>query len=232
MALSLEKKTELVRIQLEKNNIPNDLVMQVKMILDVSVSFKWAYENGTINELVNRLIPLGMRFDDNASLEAYAFGSQATKTSDITVKDFDSYIDKKFLKDARSVLWGGTAYASALRLLMEDIKPTSAPKSFLGKLFSSKKVEQNSDVPNFVMFITDGDSGDESETERLLAQLAGTKTYVQLIGVGYGFRFLKRMADKFDHVGFVNFTDISNTGDEEMYKQLLGAELCNWIKAQ
>ena len=231
MALSLEKKTELVRIQLEKNNIPTDLVMQVKMIMDVSYSFKWAFLDGTINELVNRLIPLGMRFDDNGSLECYAFGSRATKVSDITVKDFDSYIDKKFLKDARDVLWGGTEYATALRLLMEDIKP-SAPKSFLGKLFSSKKVEQNSDVPNFVMFITDGDSNDESETERLLAQLADTKTYVQLIGVGRGFSFLKRMADKFDHVGFVNFTDISNTGDEEMYKQLLGAELCTWIKAQ
>lgn len=231
MALSLEKKTELVRIQLAKNNIPEGLIMQVKMQLDVSGSFERDYDRGTINELVNRLIPLAMRFDDNGSLEAYAFSSRAVKTRDVTAADFDSYINAKFLRDAKDVLWLGTKYSTALQLLKEDISPK---KSFLGSLFGGKKQAAADNVPNFVMFITDGenDGSDERKTEELLAEFAERKTYVQMIGVGYGFSFLERMKNKFPHVGFVNFSDIANTSDEDMYKKLLDDKLCNWIKAQ
>ena len=237
MTLSLVKKQELVRIQLAKNNIPEGLIMQVKMQLDVSSSFQGAFRSGEINELVNRLIPLAMRFDDNGSLEAYAFGSSAVKVSDITAADFDSYVNNKFLKDAQRILWSGTAYAKALKMLQDDIKPSpvAAAKSFLGKLFSTKKAEAaapTSDVPNFVMFITDGDTFDEPETERLLGEFANSKTFIQMIGVGYGFEFLGRMKEKFPHVGFVNFTNIAGTSDEAMYEKLLDAKLCNWIKAQ
>lgn len=236
MALSLEKKQEIVRIQLAKNNIPEGLIMQVKMQLDVSSSFEGAFRRGTINELVNRLIPLAMRFDDNGSLEAYAFSTRAVKTRDITAADFDSYVNNKFLKDAGSILWNGTNYAPALKLLADDIKPSAvaSAKSFLGKLFSTKKNEPapSSDVPNFVMFITDGDCFDETEAERQLEQFAESKTYIQFIGVGHGFNFLKRMASRFPHVGFVNFTNLDNTPDQEMYEQLLDKKLCAWIKSQ
>jgi hypothetical protein len=132
---------------------------------------------------------------------------------------------QKFLSDVRSIYGGGTSYASALKLIRDDIKPSSG---FLG--FGKKKAAG----PTYLKFITDGDTGDEAETEKLLKELGDNNVYIQLIGIGRGssFSFLRRMADKYDFVGFVTFPNLEQTTDEQMYEALLGDEFCEWIKSR
>ena len=228
MGLSLEKKSELVRLNLEKRQVPTGIKIAVKQVIDVSGSIKHYFNDGTMQELTDRLLPVAMRFDDNQSLETYAFGSDIAKLDDVVVSDFGNYIDRKFLRQVpNSVLWTGTKYAKALQMVYDDINPKRTFGSFFGKKPEIK--------PSFVEFITDGDTqGDEYETERVLEKLGNFKCYVQLIGVGRGssFRFLRDMADQFGHVGFVTFPDLDRVSDEDMYAQLLGEELCSWIKVQ
>lgn len=225
MALDLTKKLDLVKTVLAKRQVPEGLIAQVKMCLDVSGSMQSMFANGTVQALVDRLLPIGMRFDDNQSLEAYAFASSATRTSDIKPEDAGDYV-QKFTREARDagVLWGGTDYSKALELIKKEMSPS---KGFFG-MFKKEAPK----LPSYLMFITDGDSSNESATEAILKELAELKIYVQMIGVGYGFRFLQRMADKYDHVGFVTFPNLERVTDEEMYEQLLGEEFCTWIKAQ
>lgn len=241
MALSLEKKQELVGLQLAKKNIPEGLIMRVKSATDVSGSMQGLFNSGVMQELFNRLIPVAMRFDDNGELESFAYGSKAEALEPIVADDFDTYVNDKFLPSISSkVLWGGTDFIPALKLILEDItgvevveKPV---KRFFGLFQGTEKVETPKSLfpPTYVMFQTDGDTHDETGAEAMIKKFADKKTYIQLIGVGRGsnFGWLKKMADKYDYVGFVTFPDLANTSDQKMYEALLGDELCTWIKAQ
>lgn len=236
MALSLEKKQEIVRLSLEKRNVPTGIVMAVKLVLDVSGSIQGLFSNGTMQELVDRLIPVGMRFDDNGSLEAYAFGSKIQSVDDIKASDFGSYVSKKFLKQVkRDVLWSGTEYGIALEQVKEDWEEVNAPKKggFFKGLFGKPDTPVKQ-APAFLMFVTDGeDQGSSVEAEAHIRELGEMNMYIQLIGVGNSsFGFLKKMADKYDHVGFVTFQNLAATSDEDMYAALLSDELCTWIKTR
>lgn len=229
MALSLEKKSELVRLNLAKRQVPTDIKIAVKAVIDVSGSMRHFFDDGTMQELFDRLIPVGMRFDDNQSLEAFAFSDTVKKVSDIRVADFGSYVSKFLSEARRGPLWGGTKYSQALEAVLEDLNP----KKTWGQMFGLGKPQAIK--PSYIKFITDGDTmGDQDATERLLEKLGNFKCYVQLIGIGHGSSFgdLQMWAKEFDHVGFVTFPDLENTSDQQMYEQLLSVEFCNWIKQQ
>ncbi len=230
MGISLEKKSEIVRLTLEKRNIPTSVVMQVKSCIDISGSISNLFSNGTIQELVDRLLAVAVRFDDNQSLESYAFGSGAVRLSDIKPSMFGSYVNSIFLKEAdrSGYLWTGTMYSKALKLIRKDSAP-AASGGFLGGMFGKKAPKP---MPTYLMFITDGETnGDENDTESLLKEMASELIYVQFIGVGRSnFSFLSRMGDRYDHVGFVTFPDMASTTDEAMYDTLLSGELATWIR--
>lgn len=221
MPLSLEKKTELVTLSLAKRSVPPSIKMAVKLFLDVSGSMQDEYRDGLVQELTDRLLPIGMRFDDNQSIDCVAFGSSAKEVAPIKVSDFGNYINRKFLPALQdsSVLWSGTSYSRALT----NLKPSGFMSGLFKKSYAS---------PTYAMFVTDGDTqGDEAATQKILESLADKNVYVQLIGLGTGstFSWLKRWADMFDHVGFVTFPNLA-IGDEAMYNQLLTDELCTWVK--
>lgn len=226
MALSLEKKTELVRLSLAKRNVPTGIKLAVKAAIDVSSSMQSDYQNGVMQELIDRLLPVAMRFDDNQSIECYPFGTNASQVADIRINDFGDYI-QRFLKSVpNNIIWTGTKYSEALKLISKGL---GGAKTFLG--FGKKKPIQ----PSYLMFITDGDTnGDEFEAENLIAGMIDKKVYIQMIGIGRGsnFSFLNRLGNDYPHVEFVTFPNLAGTSDEQMYEQLLSEKFCNWIKKQ
>lgn len=233
MALDLAKKQEIVRLTLEKRKVPTNIIMAVKVMIDVSGSTTRMFNNGEMQELVDRLIPVGMRFDDNQSMEAYAFSDNVQRVNDIKPADFGSYVNKVFLSQIKkSILWGGTKYSIALKQLVNDIAPEETT-GFFKNLFGSKKAVANP-PPAFTMFITDGDTQfDHEEAEKQLIRLSEMNCYAMMVGIGRTrFDFLERMADRYSHVGFVSFPNLGKTTDEDMYNALLSDELCNWIKAR
>jgi hypothetical protein len=229
MALDLAKKQEIVRLTLEKRKVPTGIIMAVKVMIDVSESTRRMFNNGMMQELVDRLIPVGMRFDDNQSLEAYAFSDKVQRVDDIKPADFGSYVNKVFLPQIKDkVLWGGTLYSVAWKQLADDMVPEEA--GFFKKLFGGKKPE--SQPPAFTMFVTDGDTNyDEVAAENEIIRLGAMNCYLMLVGVGRrSFAFLEKMAAEYDHVGFVSFPKLDETTDEDMYAALLNDDLCSWIK--
>ncbi len=232
MGLSLEKKSELVRLSLAKRQVPTDIKVAVKLALDVSGSTQHFFRDGTMEELVDRLIPVGMRFDDDGSIESYAFSTRVSGPIGLSASDFGRATDKIARDAGSSVMWGGTRYSVALQAILDGINP----KRTFGQMFGlGKKPEIK---PSYVKFITDGDNEryDEDAAESLLQKLGQFKCYVQLIGIGRGsrtdFGWLRDMADAYGHVGFVTFPDLETTSDQAMYEALLGDEFCGWIKAQ
>jgi hypothetical protein len=223
MAVNLEKATASMEQVLQRRDVPAKIKMAVKLCVDVSGSIQPLFRNGTVQNVIDRLIPVGMRFDDNQSIEAYAFSDSAKRLDDIKVSMFGTYVERQFMPQAQSVLWGGTNYTKPLSMVAKDSK---TPLFGFGK----------KPPPGYLLFITDGDTGpnDERDAEEVLQDLAKKNVYVQLVGVGTQatFSFLKRMAKKYDTVGFVTFPSVERVTDDEMYNDLLSDELADFINGR
>src|SRR5699024_6877915 len=73
--------TKKAKVLLEKKQIFGEKA-QIVLILDISGSMRPLYKNGTVQELVNRLLAIGMNMDDNKSIEVFVFGSGAGEVSE------------------------------------------------------------------------------------------------------------------------------------------------------
>lgn len=216
MPLDLTKKVDLVKAITAQRNFPATKVA-VKAATDISLSMQHLFKNGTVQEVTDRMLAVAVRFDDNQSIESYAYGSAAVRLADVTPADFGNYINTKFLPEAErsGQLWSGTDFGAAFKRIAKDCK---------GGFF--KKAG-----PSYLMFGTDGQTYDKVDAEKQLQVLGENNVYVQLIGIGRDdFGFLKDMADKYDFVGFVHLPNIEGMTDEQLYDQLLTDELATWLR--
>lgn len=255
MAINLAKKEEALKLTLSKKKIVS-VRMQVATVLDRSGSMDHYYRNGTVQEYMERLVPIGLKFDDNGEIDNWAFHTSAYKTGPVNVNNLENFVQREIER----ISSGGTAYAPALKAVNEHYFGTAAsvrriphenrvekePTGFFGKLFGKKTVEIETTYteepvsgtpgaggqdPVYVIFQTDGATGDTNETDRVLGELAKKNVYVQFVGVGdpSDFSFIEKMGEKYDHVGFIHIEDLKKTTDEEIYDLLISEELKNFL---
>lgn len=242
MALDLNKKVELVGLELKKNNVPDDIVARVVMVNDGSGSMQGIYASGLMQELNDRAMALAIRFDDDGSLEQYVFSDNFKKLPDATATMFGSYVSR-YLEPACT--WCGTEFSGVMKAIIDSYIPASlaaepiqAAKGFLSKLFGTpapvatpKPVVNPDTDPMLVLFQTDGECSDEREVIELMEKYHNVNIYWNFVGVGQAnFRLLKSLADKYNNIGFFHAKDLSKISDEELYSALLNAEFCTWIK--
>lgn len=230
MALAMSKRVEKVKLQLAKHNVPDWLKAQMKFELDDSGSAMPYYNNGEMQELVERLMAVALRLDADGKLEVYSFSDRAAKHGDVVESEIEGYIKQRFIPEAaRFGTWsGGTNYAKAVTLALQE-DAVEEKTGFLGKLFGSKKAATpQPNYPNVHLFVSDGeDMGDHQHFQKLVRE--ATNDYFVLVGIGNaGFSLMKQTADRYDNVGFVKFSDLS-ISDDEMYGKLLDKELCDWL---
>jgi hypothetical protein len=250
--IDLRKKVDII---LMKRSAPK-ICAQVSISLDVSGSAQGLFSRGVMHNTVQRVFPLAMKFDDNATLDAFVFGSNAQEAPDVKESMFGDYVNKHILNNSSLRLWSGTNYSPLLRLINDRYKPsavsasiagaTTAAKGILGKLFGkatpapepvAPAATGKAKPPAYAIIVTDGDNGDETATETLFEEFKDAAVYYQFIGIsdpgsGCAFRFLQRMADKYDNVGFFNANQIENMSDEDLYGKLLNREFIEWYKAK
>lgn len=213
--------------------------------LDVSGSAKPLYDRGIIQETVDRLLAVSMRFDDNGEMDMWCFDDGFARLETASAADYGTYVKNHILRGGHH-LWGGTAYAPVLTDVRNFYFPrpgmASAPKKsggFLGGLFGGKKeapppapVNPNAKpLPALCLFITDGANADRPATERLLRESQGQPVYWMMVGVGpsHHFGFIEEMADALPNVGFLNLSSL-DISDDALYEQLITDEFCDWVK--
>ena len=246
MAIDLLKKK--VGIVLEKRKLPQ-VTCEVKFALDISGSMQRLYENGTVQNLTDRLLAVASRFDDNGEMEVWTFTNDFDEAPVVTESMHEGYIDKHILRNSSIYKWGGTSYAPVMNDIIkqsftEEVKviaKTEEQPGFIGKLFGAKpKVVETETFsiearqpkfPIFVPFVTDGDNSDHAEAERIIKECANKNIYWMMVGIGSeSFSWLKKIADKYDNVGFIKIENLEKVSDEDFYMQLLNEEFCNWVK--
>ena len=190
---------------------------RVALVMDYSGSMSNLFRNGSVQDVITRLLPISLKFDDNEELESWLFSNGQERLEPVTINNYKNYVKKVMIKAHMSM--GGTEYAPVL----EDI------------VTYYKDVEP-SEIPAFIIFITDGENWDTSETNKIIKKLSNYNMFVQFIGIGNeDFNYLKSLDDmkgrKHDNTGFTAVEDMNRMTDEELYTEIL-KQYKDWLNTK
>lgn len=213
---------------------------KVVVALDYSCSMDSLYKNGTVQETLNRLVPLGLTFDDNGSIDVYLFETGYRKFDDLTIENYETYVKDVIDKSGYSM--GCTNYAGVLNdIIFGGTHKETVQKRGLfgfGKKSVTKEVRGDAivsdDQPTFIIFITDGENMDEYETNDVIRKASKENVFIQFIGIGdEKFKYLKKLDEldgrERDNTGFVKLKKLKKASDEELYTSVL-EQFAAWLK--
>lgn len=228
-SISLEKKVaqhapQLVNlakkaaVSLEKKQL-TQVKAQVGLVLDASGSMHQQYVKGRVQEVIERLLPLAVHFDDDGSLECWAFGEKTTQLSSVSLKNVQGYVEHS---DA-----GWKKWRVGARFNEEPI----AIKAVID--FYRNNMSQG--VPVYILFISDGgvSSASSRKIRELITEAAKLPIFWQFVGIG-GSRYgiLEELDDLsgrvVDNCNFFALDDLHDVSEEALYDRLLN-EFPQWL---
>jgi hypothetical protein len=222
-ALDLRKEKVL---DLKKQAGLDGQLAQVVLVLDFSGSMSDLYRSGSVQRLVERILPLGLAFDDNGQVDCYLFHNNVFRIrKPIERISVTNYITDNVLG---KYAMGGTSYEPVITKIVEDFGKKK------GGLFTRKTFDRL-EYPVYVIFITDGDNDDKTLTESAIREASHTGIFFQFIGIGKSrFPFLERLDNlggrNIDNANFFTVADLDNKTDDQLYSLLL-TEFPAYVKA-
>ena len=192
---------------------------KVAVAMDYSGSMHNLYQSGAVQRILTRLMPLALRFDDNGELDVWIFSDDYHRMESMTLDNFASYVRDEIQSQGYNM--GSTKYAPCIRDMMQ-------------KYFVEDR--DTSNIPTFVVFVTDGENFDHSETDRVIRDSAHKNMFIQFVGIGdERFQYLMKLDDlegrPVDNTGFIKVSDMEKLDDEALFKLLLD-QYPDWLKAK
>jgi len=207
-----------------------DVKAQVVVVMDYSGSMDHLYNNGFVQRLIERLVPVAMQFDDNGEMEMYMFHNSSMKHKNaITESNVSGIVNREITPNYR---FGGTSYAPPINDIIKDYFSVTEKKSFFG-LKSSTSGSTSTD-PVYVIFITDGQNDDQRDAERAIREASKHGAFFQFVGIGNArLDFLEKLDDLdgrvIDNANFFQANDLDKMSDKELYDKML-TEFPTWLK--
>lgn len=210
--IDLRKKT--IFTELEKSNIQLKEA-RVVFVLDHSRSMAHLYNDGTVQDTLERIFPLALTFDDNGEMEFYLFDTLFKELDPVNIFNIDGYTQDVIM--VKRGKYGATCYAP----IIEEITEQYAKKN-------------PSKIPTLVIFITDGNNSDKKNAKEALSIASHYNIFWKFVGIGSEkFDFLEKldtMSGRFiDNANFVSINHLTDIDDDKLY-QLLLEELGDWLK--
>ncbi len=225
--VSLVKKAT---ISLQKVGL-QDHEAKVALCLDVSGSMSHLYSSGVIQKFAERILALACRFDDDGSIDIFLFADRACNAGEMKIDNLHAKVIQKMVSSNN--VGGGTSYAPAID---EIRKFYFSKKSFFSSSSSAgeRTIPLKAEIPVYVMFVTDGDTCDESIAEKQIQWSSYEPIFWQFMAIGHGgFRFLKKLDTMpgryLDNANFFNVSNPDNISDDDLY-DLLMIEYPSWVK--
>jgi hypothetical protein len=177
------------------------------------------YVKGRVQEVIERLLPLAVHFDDDGSLECWAFGEKTTQLSSVHLKNVQGYVEQTNA--------GWKKWQVGARFNEEPI----AIKAVID--FYQKNKAQG--VPVYILFISDGgvSSGNSRKIRELITNAAALPIFWQFVGIG-GSRYgiLEELDDLsgriVDNCDFFALNDLHDIDEQTLYDRLLN-EFPQWL---
>lgn len=207
------RKQQVRAINTNKCSLVNHKA-RVALVFDRSGSARQYYKNGTIQAILERVFPIALEWDDNGAMDCWIFDDDFVRLPEVTMDNYYDYVDKEISK----YKFGGTKYSPVI----EDIM-----KKYLE--------EDPQSLPNYVLFITDGDNFDKRKTTESVIESANYPIFWQFVGLGTGpFDYLEKLDDMENrYVDNADFFMVSNEKDfytnDAIYQFLLN-EYPSWLE--
>lgn len=220
--VSLEKKLEkaphlvsLVKplvFELKKKNLETT-VARVGLVLDISGSMCQCFKNGTVQEIVNKTLPLAVQFDDDGELDFWYYGTTARRMKSVNLDNYTEAVPNDW-KHLMMELGGRNNEPTVLKMVVDAYK--------------------NTKIPAYVLFITDGGVNHKKEIQNIMTEASHLPIFWQFVGVGgqnYGIlEKLDTMTGRYvDNAGFFALDDFKKVSNEELYARLL-EEFPKWLE--
>ena len=222
--ISLEKKIQdgapklislvkPLKVQLEKKNLL-DVQARVALVLDISGSMYESYKNGTVQEIVNKILPVAVQFDDDGELDFWYYGSTCQRRPNVTMKNYEQAVPDDW-KDLMHSLGGNNNEPAVMEEIVTEY--------------------ENSKLPAYVVFVTDGGINKTAQIKKILKDASYLPIFWQFVGVsGSGYGILEKLDDMsgryVDNADFFALDDFRSVPNDELYSRLLN-EFPNWLKA-
>jgi hypothetical protein len=212
-------------VNLEKRGLAEHTA-RVALVLDISASMTMLYRRGAVQRLAERVLALGLRFDDDGEVDVFLFGENVHQPDrGLTLDGYQDYI-ARLLKEHK--LEYDTRYGSAV---------AEVRRHYFGESGSRSQPRPDA-TPVYVMFITDGEPSDKTEVTRQVRAASYEPVFWQFMGVGRGrFSFLERLDDLdgryTDNADFFAVTDEELLGatpisDDALFARLM-TEYPDWL---
>ncbi len=221
--ISLEKKLEAgapqlvslakpIKVQLEKHNLQN-VIARVALVMDISGSMTSRYADGTVQEIVNHILPLAVQFDDHGELDFWYYGSKPKRMNSVNMQNYKGAVPSDWKNLMKQLGYGNNE-----PLVMEPV------------ISEYKK----SKLPAYVIFVTDGGVGSANKIKSLLTSASKHPIFWQFVGVGgYGYGILEELDNMggryVDNANFFALDDFKSISDNELYSRLLN-EFPSWLR--
>ena len=213
--------TKKAAVSLEKKGL-GEHTARVAICLDISGSMYRLYSSGKIQQLAERVLALGMRFDDDASIDCFVFGENAGAVGSMGIDNYSAYV-KEVLSSNK--LEAATYYGKAMAEIRKFYFGSDAPRN-----------SPYADVPVYVMFITDGATFDEDVAARHVMSSSFEPLFWMFMAIGSNrrdFAFLEGLDDMkgryLDNADFFPVEDPAKLSDEALF-ELMMTEYPNWLQ--
>lgn len=212
--INLRKESLEKTISLEKPSLATQ-ISRVAVAMDFSGSMRKMYQDGTVQAVLERLLPIAMKFDDNGEMELWIFDDSFRRMPNISLDNFYGYVEREILE--KNYHMGRTNYAP----IMDDI-------------VKKYTVEDPANLPDYVLFITDGANADKPAATKAITKASFFPIFWQFVGIGKeNFPFLEKLDDLegryVDNANFFSINDLMELSDKELYGKLL-AEYPSWLE--
>ena len=214
-APSLVKLAKPIMVELEKKNL-TQTDARVALIMDISGSMTDSYKKGIVQDVVNKVLPLAIQFDDDGELDFWYFGTRCKRMPSVNGGNYKTAVPRDWMDLMRSLGYGNNE-PLVMREVIDEFR--------------------NSDLPAYIIFISDGGirSSNEFDIIRLITESSNYPIFWQFVGInGSNYGIFKTLDDlegrRVDNADFFAFDDFKKVSDKELYERLLN-EFPEWLKA-
>ncbi|WP_338111739.1 VWA domain-containing protein [Paenibacillus aceris] len=210
----IDLRKKIVQITLEKKKLTG-VMARVGLVLDISGSMQNLYKNGTVQEVVERILAVACKFDDNGTLDVWIYDNEFSRLPSASENDIDQYVQKHVINNKNIHKFGRN---NEPPVMMDVIRKYT--------------VEEDSPLPVFLVFINDG--GVVKPIKKVITDSAVQPIFWQFVGIGHSdFEVLKKLDAMegriVDNANFIHIEDIASISDEQLYHLLLN-EFPVWLK--
>ncbi|MFC6652764.1 vWA domain-containing protein [Paenibacillus rhizoplanae] len=212
---SIDLRKKIVELTLIKKQL-TDVTARVGIVLDITGSMRSLYARGVVQEVVERILAVASKFDDNGSLDVWVYDTEFSRLPPVTEQELGSYVVTHIMNNDSIHKFGRNNEPP----VMEDV---------IGKYTK----EEPDTTPVFIIFINDG--GVVKPTRKVIMAASSLPIFWQFVGIGDSdFEVLKQLDTMsgrlVDNASFIHLDRIEDVSDEELYDQLLN-EFPQWLKA-